>query len=193
MTEIDKMIHPRKLEIVQAALECFLERGFHQTGVREIAKQAGISLGNLYNHFKGKEAVLVFIAELEGRELSEFVDLLGASGNSRVRLEQFINRYAAYVAQPENALLGVEILSEAIHNPVVAEVFGHNRNQLVNALVECLHACVPPLHAKENAREQANMILDVIEGYGLRGLDAGRQSEAAKAALLQFIIRGLGL
>ena len=58
MTDKEKSIHPRKIEIVHAAVTCFLERGYHQTGVRDIAKQAEVSLGNLYIHFKGKEALL---------------------------------------------------------------------------------------------------------------------------------------
>ncbi|HDO1150981.1 TPA: helix-turn-helix transcriptional regulator, partial [Aeromonas salmonicida] len=43
-------LEQRRELIIQAALGCFIERGFHQTGMRDIAAAAGVSLGNLYNH-----------------------------------------------------------------------------------------------------------------------------------------------
>ncbi|MDC5518787.1 TetR/AcrR family transcriptional regulator, partial [Acinetobacter baumannii] len=51
-------ISERRALIVQAALQCFVERGFHCTSMRDIAQAASVSLGNLYNHFDGKEALI---------------------------------------------------------------------------------------------------------------------------------------
>ena len=46
-----------------AAIELFIRKGFHGTGVREIAREAGVSLGNLYNHHKTKEELFSAILE----------------------------------------------------------------------------------------------------------------------------------
>jgi AcrR family transcriptional regulator len=43
--------------ILQAAHDLFVEQGYHGTSMRQIARQAGIALGGLYNHFKSKDAV----------------------------------------------------------------------------------------------------------------------------------------
>jgi AcrR family transcriptional regulator len=50
--------------IVQAAHDLFLGQGFHGTSMRQIANQAGIALGSIYNHFDSKEAIFqaVFLA-----------------------------------------------------------------------------------------------------------------------------------
>ena len=40
-----------------AALSLFRRKGFHGVGLREIAEAAGVSIGNIYNHFDGKEAI----------------------------------------------------------------------------------------------------------------------------------------
>ncbi len=37
------------------ALALFLKQGFHGVGLREIATRAGVALGNIYNHYEGKE------------------------------------------------------------------------------------------------------------------------------------------
>lgn len=186
-------LHPRKLEIVEAAVTCFLEKGYHQTGVRDIVGQAGISLGNLYNHFKGKEAILVFIAEIEGQELSDFNDRLTANDDPCGTLEWFIREYAAYVARPENALLGVEILTEALRNSTIAEVFGRNRDKLISSVSDCITRGAKSGVFKQNTdtRVVACLILDALEGQGLRSLSLAARDTDAGAAISCFVLKGL--
>ncbi|MBL4848409.1 MAG: TetR/AcrR family transcriptional regulator [Planctomycetes bacterium] len=46
-----------------SALELFTKRGFHGTGMRQIARGAEVSLGNLYNHHKTKKALFAALLE----------------------------------------------------------------------------------------------------------------------------------
>ncbi len=193
VTDTEIKIHPRKLEIVQAAVTCFLDNGYHQTGVRDIARQAGISLGNLYNHFKGKDAVLAFIAEIEGAELDGFIQALTEATAPRAALEQFIDGYADYVSQPENAILGVEILTEALRNEPIAEAFDKTRDRLTWALAQCLTAGTKQgiFAPYDNPHTIACMILDTLEGEGLRSLSNSRPHNTHRRTLKQFILAGL--
>jgi len=43
--------------IEDAAYELFLEQGYSATSMRQIAERAGIALGGIYNHFKGKDDI----------------------------------------------------------------------------------------------------------------------------------------
>ncbi|MBU0511908.1 MAG: TetR/AcrR family transcriptional regulator [Chloroflexi bacterium] len=43
--------------IVEVAHELFITHGYHGTSMRQIAKDAGIALGGIYNHFDSKEDV----------------------------------------------------------------------------------------------------------------------------------------
>lgn len=45
--------------ILQAASDLFTTQGFHGTSTRDIAAQAGVSLGNIYNYFGTKEELFV--------------------------------------------------------------------------------------------------------------------------------------
>jgi AcrR family transcriptional regulator len=59
----------KRNEILRAAKKLFTEKGYRSTSVREIVREAGTSMGNLYFHFKNKSEIL--------REISrEFVDIL---------------------------------------------------------------------------------------------------------------------
>ncbi|MFE6527563.1 TetR family transcriptional regulator C-terminal domain-containing protein [Streptomyces rochei] len=44
-------------QLIEAAMECFHERGFNGTGIQDIARTAGIPKGSVYNHFENKEAL----------------------------------------------------------------------------------------------------------------------------------------
>src|SRR5438132_14216409 len=48
----------QRLEIVEAALELFRERGYDATRVRDIAARAGISDATFFNYFAAKDLVL---------------------------------------------------------------------------------------------------------------------------------------
>lgn len=52
-------------QILSAAGECFRNRGFKATTMHEIAKRAGMSVGNLYNYFDGKDAIVDELAKRE--------------------------------------------------------------------------------------------------------------------------------
>lgn len=60
---------PRKVSaqhreaLLDAALECFSERGFDATRVEDIARMAGVAKGSVYTHFKDKEALFQGLIE----------------------------------------------------------------------------------------------------------------------------------
>src|SRR5262245_41831734 len=49
---------PKAEAILKAALELFVERGFHGTPVPEIAERAGVGAGTIYRSFANKEALV---------------------------------------------------------------------------------------------------------------------------------------
>lgn len=51
----EPQVEKNQAKIESAALRLFIQRGFHGTSVRDIAKGAGVSLGNLYNYYRTKE------------------------------------------------------------------------------------------------------------------------------------------
>jgi AcrR family transcriptional regulator len=48
----------RREAILDAALACFVGRGFHGTAIPEIAERAGIAAGTIYHYFDSKEALV---------------------------------------------------------------------------------------------------------------------------------------
>ncbi len=46
-----------RLAIEDAAIQLFLEQGYHATSMRQIAEHAELALGGIYNHFSSKDEI----------------------------------------------------------------------------------------------------------------------------------------
>lgn len=171
----------RASQILQAALQCFLVKGFHQASMRDIAQAAGVSLGNLYNHFPGKEALILATAEVEQEELQPLLQRLQACNGERAQVQVFLQDFHALCRQPEWALLSVEVLAESARNPAVAAAFAGNRAQLQRGLAEALQEVArrERRHPALSATLQSQVLLDAIESDALRqGLGEAREADA---------------
>lgn len=63
-------------EIVDAAERCVFAVGLHQLKLRDIARESGNSLGNIYNYFKNKEEIVEVLVE---RQTSRFLSTVNRS------------------------------------------------------------------------------------------------------------------
>ncbi|HDT5893203.1 TetR family transcriptional regulator [Aeromonas hydrophila] len=169
MTTNNLRLEQRREQIIQAALDCFIERGFHQTGMRDIAAAAGVSLGNLYNHFARKEELIALIASLEAAELQPLLDEL-VQGPARAALARFAAGYLAWSLTPENLLLGTEILAELTRHPEMAATFASNQRLLCDALAATVHRGqqAGELAAHLLPDLTAQLLLDALEGQAVR-------------------------
>lgn len=52
----------RRRQILDAAVACFSEQGFHRTTMQDIVGRSGLSPGAIYRYFDGKEAIVEAIA-----------------------------------------------------------------------------------------------------------------------------------
>ena len=85
--EIQTKGETTRIAIEDAAVELFMEHGYHATSMRQIAEHAGLALGGIYNHFSSKEElfeaiiidkhpykqVLPAILQAEGESAEEFL------------------------------------------------------------------------------------------------------------------------
>jgi len=76
--------------ILRAAAGVFRDRGFAETGMREIAAAADLSPGNLYYYFKSKADILYFCQDHSVDRMLDTVRQLGRTQASAEQLRQVI-------------------------------------------------------------------------------------------------------
>lgn len=59
----EHLIGKRRDQMIRAAVTLFKEKGFHRATTREIAKEAGFSIGTLYEYIRTKEDVLYLVCD----------------------------------------------------------------------------------------------------------------------------------
>ncbi len=58
-----RLIQQRRRQIIDGAVRLFVEKGFHRTTTREIARECGLSIGTMYEYIQSKEDVLYLVCE----------------------------------------------------------------------------------------------------------------------------------
>ncbi|AZV59884.1 TetR/AcrR family transcriptional regulator [Peribacillus frigoritolerans] len=89
--ENDRIRQASKEKIRATAMELFIKQGYYATSISDIAKQAGISKGLLYNYYKGKEELLSEMVEARIKEVVEVMEEAFTLNTPREQLEHIIN------------------------------------------------------------------------------------------------------
>ena len=87
-----------RARIIEAATKLFAESGYQQTTIAEIAKMAGLAEGSIYEHFRGKEEILLTIPDVwVSKSIKELeLQLLGIEGAIN-KLRKFLWWYTHYI------------------------------------------------------------------------------------------------
>ncbi|MDQ6597748.1 TetR/AcrR family transcriptional regulator [Bacillus salipaludis] len=88
--ENDRIRQLSKQKIRAAAMELFIKQGYYATSINDVAKQAGISKGLLYNYYKGKEELLSEMVEARIREVIEVMEGAAALEKPSEQLKHII-------------------------------------------------------------------------------------------------------
>ena len=115
----------RPLELLAAALDLFVERGYAATRLDDVAARAGVSKGTLYLYFENKqdlfEAVVRDAIVARIRELEDECGSLAGSSADTVRL-YFERWWTLYGSTPSAAILKL-LIGEANNFPHIARFF----------------------------------------------------------------------
>lgn len=59
----ERLVKKRRDEMIKGAVSLFIEKGYHRTTTREIAKAAGFSIGTLYEYIRSKDDILYLVCD----------------------------------------------------------------------------------------------------------------------------------
>ena len=115
----------RPNELLEAALNCFVERGYAATRLEDVAARAGVSKGTLYLYFSSKDELFKAVVRSNLVPLIEAYrqDLEQSELTSRLLLERFFQGWWLRVGATRLAGIAKLILGEAGNFPDVAEFF----------------------------------------------------------------------
>jgi AcrR family transcriptional regulator len=96
---------PVDCRILTAALDLFVERGFHNVSVHDVQKQANVSIGSIYNHFGGKEGIAKALYYHLVNEFEEMIeDVMAEDLSNRQRCNKIIQLLFEYTESKRNII-----------------------------------------------------------------------------------------
>jgi AcrR family transcriptional regulator len=88
--ENERIRQAAKDKIHAATIALFVKKGYHATSIDDVAKQAQISKGLLYNYYKGKEELLSEMVQLRIREIEEVMESAAALETPEEQLRHIV-------------------------------------------------------------------------------------------------------
>ncbi|SEM81093.1 TetR/AcrR family transcriptional regulator [Lihuaxuella thermophila] len=71
MIKDQRLIEQRRQQIIEGAVRLFVQKGFHKSTTREIARECGLSIGTMYEYIQTKEDVLYLVCDHIHSELEQ--------------------------------------------------------------------------------------------------------------------------
>jgi AcrR family transcriptional regulator len=96
----------RKQQIFEAAVELYVQKGVQETSMRAIAQAAGMGKSTLYDYFKSKEDILLFVLEQETEIMTDITRRAAQLDLPAVdRLRKIMFEHAAFIQQNHSLFL----------------------------------------------------------------------------------------
>ncbi len=137
----------RPSEVLDAALDCFRERGFAATRMEDIAVRAGVSKGTVYLYYPSKQAVFEALvrANILPNLESAAASLVAHPGPASAQLRLMLDFVAQVTSNPRLVALPKLVLAEAGNFPDLAvfyrrEVVGRGLAMLEGVLARGMAA-----------------------------------------------------
>ena len=190
----ESLVEKRRQQILEAAVKLFSIKGYHATTLRELSKESGITLGNLYDYISTKEDILYIINEKATHAVMEAISKKNEGELSPVeKLEQLITSGLEVVNKYQDLVLIIYQESHAMRKEVLYTLLKGERGHLEQYEKIITEGIKKGYFRPVNVRLLANMIkmltdLWVIRRWDLKGNVSFKEM---RQGILDFALNGI--
>jgi AcrR family transcriptional regulator len=163
----------RTAEILDSARKAFAEKGFDGASMQDIARKAGMSVGNFYRYFPSKDAIVEALISFDIAEMEQDFGVIRLDPNPMAALRRTIEQRISDPACGGDGQLWAEITAAALRKPEIGAVAGKMEDDVVNHLtaVFALATGVPHAVALGHWRAQAQLIVMLVKASAMQRPD----------------------
>jgi len=179
--------------ILEAAARVFARKGFEKATTREIAQEADISEGTIYNYFSSKKQLVVALAEVVQAKLTAVMSELPSNGDDRANMARAIEQVLAVIADSAVVIRGL-VTALWDQGPRFDGYLIPGAHRLIARVEECLEeqvsaGVIRPCDVHTVARMVMGMVVYVTMPY-LQGIEPMPSAEqrCGKAELLVGVL-----
>jgi len=196
MSEEPHSIRPspesRRQQILDAVCERVRQSGFHGASMADIAKAAGLSVGQIYRYFENKEAIIAAIVAQDLAEMRDkFDELESQPGSLSDAIVDLMPEAIDKCFDPRRAALALEVVAEAARNPKVAAIVRAADVQERELARTMMERDRKPEWTEAEFQARCEVVGMVFDGLLMRGVNHPDVNRDALAAVLSSTVRYL--
>lgn len=192
-----QLIAARRNQILDAAAVVFAEKGFHPATTKDIARQAGIAEGTIYNYFESKTSLLLGIFEqMKAIIIAENMPPAPDELDFRSFIRTFLQQPLAQLKQDNFALFRI-VLSEMMVNEELRRLYYQQILEPTLALAEVYlgeqvkQRGLNPASVSLTVRAISGMVLGLMLEYIMGDVTLESQWEQLPDLLTNLLMHGL--
>ncbi len=177
----------KMLQLIGAAEDIFLAKGYHTATMSDVANAAGMSKKTVYQLIESKAEL--FAALLEYRQEKLVIPVIQEDWQEHEILVQNLLSLAQFLLSPQQISIIRLIMAEYTHGRDFGRIFHQKRVMKAKLLLEnCLTAIGPPRYRKiDDVKEMAAMLFGMALGEFHLGVLIGFRAMPTKAVLTRRI------
>ena len=188
------LVKKRREQIIRAAIKKFSEKGFHKTTLRELAEEAGIGAGTIYEYIRAKEEIFFLIHDFAADLVEDALDKSIQNIKDPIeKLRRLVRAEFNIMAEWADAILLLYQESHILSPKYLQKLLLREREHLSKyeiVIEECISS---GLCRKCNARVYANLIKIMIDMWVIKRWDLRGKVDRLEAerAILDLLFQGM--
>jgi len=188
------LIKKRREQIIRAAIKKFSEKGFHKTTLRELADEAGIGAGTIYEYIRAKEEIFSLIHDFTADLVMDALDKSTQNIKDPIeKLRRMVRAEFNLMAEWSDAIM---LLYQESHilSPKYLQRLLHREREHLSKYEIVIEECISSgLCRNCNARVYANLIKSMIDMWVIKRWDLRGNTDRldAERAILDLLFRGM--
>ena len=189
-----ELVEKRREQIVLAAIKLFAKKGFHKTTLRNLAEEAGLSQGSIYDYVRSKEDIFFLLHEFSASSAMQAIKRgLEQASDPLEKLRRTVRAEFNAMDKLADAIMLIYQEGHILSKPLLRRLLKKERAHL-EVFESIIQECVDVGALREcNVRVIANLIKSVVDAWVLKRWDLRGYTSAPEMEqeILDLIFGGL--
>jgi AcrR family transcriptional regulator len=174
-------------EIIQAAVDEFLEKGYEAASMDAIARRAGVSKGGLYHHFRSKDEILLYANQKLNEPVAGIRHRAAQKSGAVAGLNFYIRSYLEYWRGRTKELAFYSLsMAKMLDNPELCRMYENYVEHDIDDLVKFYERGIASDELVPHAaRESALLLQAALDGIAMHLILSGSLDLESVIALFQ--------
>ncbi|WP_319521462.1 SDR family oxidoreductase [uncultured Desulfosarcina sp.] len=189
-----KLVEKRRQQIILAAIKLFSQKGFHKTTLKELAEEAGLSHGNVYDYVGSKEDIFFLIHDFVAGSAMEILNRSLENIQDPIdKLRRMVRGEFNLMDQWADAVLLIYQESHILKDDFLRRLLEKERAHLEKFEI-VIEECIAQGKLREcNVRLTANLIKSMIDTWTIKRWDLRSHASQLEAerSILDILFHGM--